>query len=217
MLIIGHRGAAGTAPENTIEAMQAGLEAGADILEFDVRVTRDKIPILSHGARQHGKIIRLTNLADLQKAGTVTLLESVLTTFFGKVLLNLEIKPGTDVTIICHAIEKYIATDEDWNAILISSFHVRDLSKLRRQSKNINLALLHAINPLAFVAYQRRLRLTAVGWHRLHVNSLATQIAQKAGIFTYVYTINRPEAAYKLAKKGIDGVVTDHPEKFVSK
>ena len=48
MLIIGHRGAAGLARENSLEALRAGLEAGADILEFDVRLTKDKIPVVVH-------------------------------------------------------------------------------------------------------------------------------------------------------------------------
>jgi glycerophosphoryl diester phosphodiesterase len=216
MLIIGHRGAAGLAPENTLESLQAGVDAGADILEFDVRLTSDNIPVLSHDARLHGKIVRHTSFDDLEKAGTVTTLDDVLHKFFGKILLNLEIKPVSDVKVIYNAIEKHIKKDEDWTNILVSSFHVRTLSKLRRLSENINLALLHSVNPFAFVTYNRRLKLTAVGWHRLHVNSLSTQIAQKLGIFTYVYTVNRPQAAQILAQKGIDAVVTDYPDQIVS-
>ena len=45
MLIIGHRGAAGLAPENTIDAMAAGVAAGVDMLELDVRLTRDGVPV----------------------------------------------------------------------------------------------------------------------------------------------------------------------------
>ena len=35
-LVVGHRGAAALAPENTIEALAAAVEAGADAVEFDV-------------------------------------------------------------------------------------------------------------------------------------------------------------------------------------
>jgi glycerophosphoryl diester phosphodiesterase len=215
MLIIGHRGAAGLAPENTIESLQAGIDAGADILEFDVRLTADKIPILSHDAKLNGHNVSKTVLSDLQKSGPVTTLESVLDTFFGQILLNLEYKPTRNVDIVLHMIaDKYIKKSSDWDAILVSSFYVRVLSRLRSLSSEVNLALLHSINPFAFVTYNRRLHLTAVGWHRLHVNSLSTQIAQKAGIFTYVYTVNRPQAAQILAQKGIDAVVTDYPDKL---
>ena len=46
--VIGHRGTAGTLPENTLEGFAAALEAGAQILESDVHVTRDGVPVLLH-------------------------------------------------------------------------------------------------------------------------------------------------------------------------
>lgn len=49
-IVIGHRGAAGVAPENTLESIEAALAAGADAVEIDVRVTDDGIPVLLHDA-----------------------------------------------------------------------------------------------------------------------------------------------------------------------
>lgn len=215
MLIIGHRGASGLATENTLESLRAGLRAGADMLEFDVRLTADNIPVLSHDARLHGRTVSRTALADLQKAGIVTLLSDVLDEFFGKIMLNLEYKPAANAHIVYKMLKSYVKTDEDWETIVISSFRVRALFQLRRLSSKVNLALLHSINPFAFVTYHRSLRLSAVGWHRLHVNALAITIAKKADIFTYVYTVNRPKAAMLLEQKGIDGVVTDYPDRMV--
>lgn len=215
MLIIGHRGASGLAPENTLESLRAGLQAGADMLEFDVRLTADNIPVLSHDARLNGRTVSRTTLADLQKAGPVALLTEVLDEFFGKIMLNLEFKPATNADIVYKLLKKYTKTDEDWDVIIISSFHVRALFQFRRLSAKLHLALLHSINPFAFVTYHRSLRLSAVGWHRLHVNTLAITIAKKADIFTYVYTVNRPKAAMLLEQKSINGVVTDYPDRMV--
>jgi glycerophosphoryl diester phosphodiesterase len=50
MKIIGHRGARGLETENTIEALIAGMKAGADRVEFDVWTTKDGVPILFHDA-----------------------------------------------------------------------------------------------------------------------------------------------------------------------
>ncbi len=215
MLVIGHRGALGLAPENTLESLRAGLQAGADILEFDVRLTSDKVPVLSHDARLHGKTIRRTALADLKESGNVTLLKEVLDEFFGFIVLNLEYKPSGDIKVVYDLVKTHIKSDEDWDSILFSSFHVRTLLQLRSISKNAKLGLLHTINPFAFVTYDRRLKLSAVGWHRLHVNSLAIAIARKAIIFTYVYTVNRPQSAILLERKNIDAIVTDYPDKMV--
>jgi glycerophosphoryl diester phosphodiesterase len=47
-LIIGHRGAAAVAPENTLAAFEAAIRAGADGVEFDVRLSRDGVPVVIH-------------------------------------------------------------------------------------------------------------------------------------------------------------------------
>lgn len=218
MLIIGHRGAAGLAPENTLESLRAGAEADADILEFDVRLTSDDIPVLSHGARLHGRIVSRTSLENLRTAGPVTLLADVLDEFFGTILLNLEYKPLTGVEVVYKLLRsRYIKKDDDWDSLLISSFHILPLVKLRRRDKHVNLALLHSINPFAFITYHRKLRLSAVGWHRLHVNRFAIEMARRAGIFTYVYTVNLPQTALRFEERGVDGVVTDYPDKLARK
>ncbi len=47
-LILGHRGAAGVAPENTLLAFERGLADGAHIIESDIHVTGDGVPVLIH-------------------------------------------------------------------------------------------------------------------------------------------------------------------------
>ena len=48
VLVIGHRGGAGAAPENTLEAIRHGIEAGADAIEFDIHATADDRIVLFH-------------------------------------------------------------------------------------------------------------------------------------------------------------------------
>jgi len=48
--VIGHRGASGTAPENTVQSFALALEQGADALEFDVRLSLDGVPVVMHDA-----------------------------------------------------------------------------------------------------------------------------------------------------------------------
>lgn len=220
MLVIGHRGAAGLAPENTLEALRAGMEAGADMLEFDVRLTKDKIPILVHdfhALRTHhnASIISRNTFADLQSRTETRLLKlsDVLDEFFGVILLNIELKGrGTGKVVAAMLNKKYVKKPGDWDNVLFSSFHGGELSSVRRASKAANLAMLHNENPFIFIAYQRRLQLAAVGFHRLYLNPFALEIAKRAGLFTYAYTINRTGGALVLAREGIDGVVTDRPD-----
>jgi glycerophosphoryl diester phosphodiesterase len=224
MLIIGHRGAAGLAPENSLDAFQKGIEVGADVLEFDVQLTRDGIPLVIHDStlfRTHRKthIVRWSDHASLQKAAEkghkIATLEEVLDLCFGKVLLNLEVKNRGSGSVIARFIkDKYIKKDSDWENVLFSSFKGLELRAIRRVSPHAELAMLHNRNPFAFIAYHRQLQLTAVGFHRLYTNQLATEIAKKLNLFIYAYTVNRPAAARRLAAKGIEGFVTDNPAKL---
>lgn len=221
MLVIGHRGAAGLAPENSMEALRAGVDAGADILEFDVRLTKDKIPVLTHDfhtLRTHRdtSIISHHTLAELRKRTEkqpIVPLSEVLDEFFGHILLNIEIKGRGTAKVVADLVKKnYIKTGKDWDNLLFSSFRGIDLITIRRVSSEAKLALLHTQNPFIFIAYHRKLQLSAVGFHRLYVNAFALAIAKRAKIFTYAYTVNRPHSALMLTQKGIDGIVTDRPD-----
>lgn len=222
MLLIGHRGAAGLAPENTLAALQTGVEVGADILEFDVQVTRDKTLLVIHDStlfRTHRKttIVRWSTHESIKEATAkghkVATLEEVLDMFFGKVLLNLEVKGRGAGKLAAELIKsRYVQNTDDWQNILFSSFKTGELKAVRKVSKDAELAFLHARNPFAFMAYNRQLNLTAVGFHRLYINSFVLQVAKQLSLFTYSYTINRPEAARKLQERGIDGIVTDNPK-----
>jgi glycerophosphoryl diester phosphodiesterase len=221
MLVIGHRGAAGLALENSMEALRAGQEAGADILEFDIRLTKDKIPVLAHDSHllrtHHDRSVvsrhTLNELRERTKDQPIATLQEVLDEFFGVILLNIELKGRGTGKVVARLINTaYIKQPHDWDNVLLSSFYGSELKAARSLSKKANLALLHSENPFLFIAYHRKLHLTAVGFHRLYLNRFALEIAARAGLFTYAYTINRPESAVMLSQKGIDGIVTDRPD-----
>ena len=225
MLVIAHRGAAGLARENSLEALQAGMDAGADILEFDIRITKDGVPVLSHDfhtLRTHhdASIIPRHTLKELQektKNQPIVTLEKVLDNFFGRILLNIELKGRGTGRIAAELIQKkYIKSKKDWDCILFSSFHGSELSSVRKVSSAASLSLLHSENPFIFIAYHRKLRLTAVGFHRLYINPFALEIAKRAKLFAYAYTVNRPHTALVLSQKGLDAVVTDRPDTILS-
>ena len=52
-LIIGHRGASAVAPENTMAAFREAIAVGSDGIEFDVRLTRDGVPVVIHDSTLH--------------------------------------------------------------------------------------------------------------------------------------------------------------------
>lgn len=221
MLIIGHRGAAGLAPENTLMSLKAGLTAGVDVLHIDIHITRDDVAVLlsESALKQIHKLqapvhtFTLKQLRDFSKKTTLVTLDDVFARYFGKILLNVEVKTRGGGKVVVDAIRRCAGSNQPkWDNVLVSSFKASELIAARRASKQVNLALLHDLNPFAYITYQPFLDLTAVGFHRLHINSLALEIAKKAGLFTYAYTVNRPQALRHLDEIGIDGVVSNRPD-----
>ncbi len=184
MLIIGR-----AAPDDTLASLQAAAEAGADMLEFGLRLT---------------------------PGGGTLLLTEVLDRWFGNIVINIVLKSrGAGEQAVQLLQKHYITKASDWDNVLISSLSATELVRVRRLAPHANLALIHDKNPFAFIAYYRFIKFTAVGFHRLHCNPLAVQIARRAELFTYAYTVNRPGALPHLAGLGIDGIVTNYPDKFV--
>ncbi len=223
MLIIGHRGAAGLAPENTIQSLNAGIKAGSDMLEFDVRLTRDKIPVLVHdfsAIRTHRSaslISRLTlkELNDRFSDSPLPTLESVLDEFFKKIPLNIELKGRGSANAVIELLQqKYINQTSDWEHILISSFQGSEIFSARRLSGDARLGMLHKRNPFLFISYQRQVQLVAVGFHYMHMSKLAIFIAKHLGLMTYAYTINSPQDAKLCQEAGLSAVVSDHPDRI---
>lgn len=225
MLIIGHRGAAGLAPENTMKAMKAGYEADADMLEIDIRLTKDRRIVAIHDARltrthHHRDAVAGITYAQLQaltKDKPVPLLETILDKYFGKILLNIEVKSrGCGDELIALLEDKYVKKASDWDKLIVSSFKGSELTRIRKLAPHANLAMLHNENPFIFIAYHRSVKLTAVGFHRLYLNPLALEIAKRTGLFIYAYTVDRVGALRLLEDQGIEGIVTNYPDKFVA-
>lgn len=220
MLVIARHRSAAKLPMNTLEALYAGLQADADMLAFSVYLTKDKIPVLIHGSSISNDGASPTAIARLSFSElygradecSVVSLRQVLDEFFGVILLNIELKGrGSGKAVMELLSTHYMKVRSDWDNVILSSFRSNELSYARENSEKVNLALLHDQNPFLFIARHRRLKLAAVGFHRLHLNTFALEIAKRAGLFTYVYTVNRPDTAIKLAQKGVDGIMTDRP------
>jgi glycerophosphoryl diester phosphodiesterase len=111
ILVVGHRGAEAVAPENTWAAIEAGYRAGADLLELDVQLTRDGIPILFHDFSLAPKLGDPRWLRDLDwdevreldvgrwfgpafAGQRIPCLEEVLNWSRGRVALQLDLKHG---------------------------------------------------------------------------------------------------------------------------
>ena len=95
-IVVAHRGASVEQPENTIEAFEAAIEAGADAVEFDVRLTADGVPVVMHDpdvSRTTGGagLVSEITVAEIRKLGIPTL-EEALACLAGRVAADIELK-----------------------------------------------------------------------------------------------------------------------------
>jgi len=248
-IVIGHRGCAGNAPENTLLAFERGLAAGAAILESDVQLTRDGVPVLLHDP----EVDRVTNgtglvsnllLEELQQfdAGfrfspddghthpfrgqglTIPTLEESLNRFRG-VRFNLEIKAAGQAAI--DATLEVVARLERAALTLLTAESGEGMRCLRRRLAERELRVAHGASKEDVLAVIRSaldgsppttpamaLQIPLEFADRPLVTEALLDHAHAHGIQLHVWTINDEETMSSLLDLGVDGIITDYPDRL---
>jgi glycerophosphoryl diester phosphodiesterase len=220
MKIIGHRGARGLAPENTIAALQKGLEHHVDMLEFDLRVTKDGVVILHHNRHlvdPDGKKHLIANFSyeelRAHKPDLATL-EEVLQKIGHKVPLYIEVKPKERTAPIVKILKKYLSDGWRPGHFLLGSKNQRTLLELHAALPDIEKVV---IEPWSGVRAHQRAK--QVGAKRIAMNQLWLWWGFIIGFRNsdkrlYAYPLNDPVKAERWARWGLAGVITDYPDRF---
>jgi glycerophosphoryl diester phosphodiesterase len=247
--ILGHRGAAGSAPENTLESFEQALKLGAHIIETDLHATRDGVPVLIHDdrvdrvcdGRARVEELPLDALQQLdaayhftQDAGTSFPMRgrgihvpSLSEAFeaFPAARFNVEIKaeqegliPRVLELISRHARESLTlltAGDDTIMASLRAALTDRTPAPAVGACTGDVLAVVQsAVTGEAPPAGPMALQIPAdFGGRPLVTESLIAH-AHEHGIAIHVWTINEPQEMQRLLDLGVDGLVTDHPERM---
>ena len=232
--IIGHLGACGYAPENTIESILTAAEMGVEWVELDVMLTRDNVPVIFHDdtldrtTNGFGNIAD-TTWADLQQleAGSwfgesfagakIPSLEDALDVIIQKNLgLNLEIKPtpGREKETAEVALDVLSRIWDDHSRLLISSFQLVSLETAQEMAPDWyrGLLLWHDDLPPNWADIADYLDVVSVNIsQQLATREMVEDIIdmEKA---VMVYTVNDAQEARKLRGWGVDTVFTDVPD-----
>lgn len=221
MYIIGHRGARGLAPENTLASFRAGIKAGADWIEFDVRTTEDGRVVVAHDSStlrtsNKFKSIKNTTYKELKKLRifddhTIPTLAEAMNAIEGHAKINIEIKSPGCAEAVASLIQRHIKRGANYSNFLVSSFKAKYLREVHYLNQQIPLGLLHFASRSKFLRL-RALRIQAVGFHHRRITRHAIQQAMLRGLQVYVYTINDPKKAERFIQMGVHGIVTDRPD-----
>ena len=214
--IIGHRGASAVALENTIAAFEAAIAAGADGVEFDVRLSSDGVPVIVHDdtlSRTHGVRARVADLsaAELGGIGVPSLRELFELMTGNSLLLCLEIKSReAELPQLCCRTVREFGFEE---RVIIECF---DLNLL----KDVELRTAALFEPRIYPERNLIERTLAVGatvlalHHRLAKPMLVEQ-AKAAGLMVVVWTVDDPAWVTRARSLGIDALITNDPARML--
>ncbi|WP_027859520.1 glycerophosphodiester phosphodiesterase family protein [Marinobacterium jannaschii] len=229
--IIGHRGVASLAAENTLGSIRQAARLGLRWIELDTTLLGDNTPVLSHdnsldrctdqqGLLQHLSLpelnqINATALFQDSPAEPLPTLQQALTLVQQLGLnLNLEIKgfdlpPDQVAEVICNALEQH------WDnrcSLLISSFDFEVLLAVRRLDPCPQIGVLFEAIPDDWLGYMQAVDAASLhcDWEQLSFRQ--AQAVKQAGYDLYCYTCNDTEQARRLFSIGVDGIFTDCPQ-----
>ena len=221
-LVIGHRGAAGHEPENTLRSFRRALALGADGLELDVRLSADGELVVCHDKT----LRRTTNgrgplakcaLAELRTldAGLgerIPTLREVFDAVDRRAFLNIELKARGTAPLVEALIGEYLAA-RGWTPehFLVSSFLRRELAQIRDPRIRRGVLFTRPTRLWKFAA--RRFAAWSVHPAARWTSARFVAAAHRHGWRVIPYTVNDPAQLARLRRLGVDGVFTDFPER----
>jgi glycerophosphoryl diester phosphodiesterase len=231
-MVVAHRGASIEQPENTIEAFEAAIDAGADAVEFDVRMTADGHAVVMHDpdvsrtTNGAGLVCEMT-LEEIRNLGVPTL-EEALRCLSGRAAADIEIKnlPG-EPGFTAEGEEAIEATLDALDAVsfpgqvIVSSFNPASIAHSRALRPDVPTGLLTEYEVDAEEALTRA---TEHGhpWvlpFVLKVLEAGDGFADRvhaAGTLLGVWIADDPETARRLFELGADAVATNDPRSIVA-
>ena len=216
--VVGHRGAAGQAPENTLRALREAIESGADAAEFDVQVTGDGVPIVFHdedasrvaGVSLNVRRAVLREVRALRVSGEpVPTLAELLEESRGRIPLLLEIKNAADTDVIVGHVERSGMVGD----VMLISFHPEALRRARELNPRIPTGLIY-YRPPGMIVECKRLGCDAVLPRHNLATEKAVALAHRLGLIVVAWTVNDPARAIALVRRGVDAIATDYPRRI---
>ena len=218
MIVIGHRGAAALAPENSLAAIEAAAAHGADAVELDVQpglvlahgpdIPRDA-PALEDAldlARDLGLRIQLDVKHEGLEGGIVAALRER-----GLVERSFVSSYSLPILRALAAVEPALARSFTYP----EDRHGVSERRLLRPAVRPGLAALRRALPRRLPRWLRAAEAQAATLNHAVVSRAAVEVCHGLGVAVYVWTVNEPALARTLAESDIDGIITDDPRIFV--
>jgi glycerophosphoryl diester phosphodiesterase len=222
--ITAHRGASHVAPENTMAAFRAALEAGADYVELDVQRTRDGAVIVMHD----GDFMRMAG--DARKVSQVTaaeaaaidigsrydsrfagesppLLSDVIELARGRMKINVELKYNVPDPGLAPAVIDLLKQEGFLDQVVITSLDYAALKQVESLEPRIPTG--HIVT--AAVGDVSRTRADFVSLNSAQATPALLRRAHAANKQVHVWTVDKPEVMQRMIERGVDNIITNEP------
>lgn len=222
-ICIGHRGAAGYEPENTLRSIACALRLECKWIEFDVWLVDNKV-VLFHDktlkrttngkGRLEDKSFQYLRHLNAGKGEAIPTLQEAIDLVGDAARINIELKGPNCAGAVVEILENYVRKrGYSYDRFLVSSFDFKQLDLVRILNKRIKLALLSYRWTRGLIR-----RATGLGAYSLHVSLKHTKAglierAHSAGLKVFIYTVNRHSDILRMRAIGADGVFSDFPDR----
>lgn len=220
--VVGHRGAAGLGPENTIRSIKKAISLGVDAVEVDVRATRDSRLILIHDedftrvsgvkARVHDLTIDEVRRGIKVRGEAVPTLEEVLRVVDGVAGVFIDFKEEAlgHVASLVDVIDRVGA----WEWVVVTSFRDYVVSRVRELDPRLGVGISYQKPPVK-VLECKKIGCCVLLPHYKLATRRTVELAHKTGVRVAVWTVNSVETARGLAARGVDAIMSDKPDLIV--
>ena len=216
-LVIAHRGYSSNALENSLASIRLALSLPVDMIELDVRMSRDKVLYVIHDqktgrtADQNIDIERATSaqisLLRLKNNEPVPTLSGVLTFVDGACGLNLEIKSSGAGALTA----KYLLSSGYSGDVLVSSFKEKEVLAARQVMPGLPVSRIFNLFSTRNVKNYKSRGYAVISLRNKTVNRKLIAACHELGIKVYVWTVDEKSEMQKLMMWGVDGIISNKP------
>ena len=222
--VIGHRGAAGYAPENTLTSFRKAVEFGVDMVELDVHLCATGEAVVIHDdtvdrtTDGSGRVRDLSldelKTLDAGDGERVSTLVEVIEEMSGRAALNVELK-GLGCVDRVHEVLSDAVGDGliSHDVFLVSSFHLGMLEWMRALSDDVRLGVLVGDVPGKVLEFAQRVEAYSVNPYHKRMSLEFVSMAHGLGLKVYPWTVNEPGDIARAKAMGVDGIISDYPER----
>ena len=219
LIKVGHRGASGYEPENTLISFQKAIDLKVDGIELDVHLSSDGAIMVIHdetvNRTTNGKgFVNQFTSSQLIDSGIPTLIE-VLDLINRNCFINIELKGTGTFEPVVELIQNYIS-NKNWNYtdFLVSSFDWKMLEEAKLLNSKIRIGVLTDESIEKALAFAKKIKAFSIHPNYRLLTKENVVLVQENGFEVFAWTVNSFEDIQKIKLCNVNGIITDFPDKI---